>query len=68
MAVRYKLDVLAALKDAGYSTYRLRKEKLLPEGTIQHLRDGTGISFESLGVICRLLGKQPGDILEYQDE
>lgn len=67
MTVHYKLDVLAALKDSGYSTYRLRKEKLLPEGTIQHLRDGTGISFESLGMVCRLLGKQPGDILEYRE-
>lgn len=65
MGIIYRLDVLAALKDAGYTTYRLRKEKLLPEGTIQHLRDGAGINFDSLAVICQLLAKQPGDILKY---
>ncbi len=27
--IRYKIDILAALKEAGYNTYRLQKEKLL---------------------------------------
>lgn len=31
MAIRYKIDVLNALKEAGYSTYKLRKEKILGE-------------------------------------
>lgn len=65
MGIRFKLDVLSALKECGYTTYRIRKEKLLPESTVQHLREGTGINFDSLAVICHLLGKQPGDILEY---
>ena len=30
MAIRYKIDVLEALKDAGFTTDRIRKEKLLP--------------------------------------
>ena len=35
MPVVYKIDILAALKEAGYNTNRLRKEKLLSEGVIQ---------------------------------
>lgn len=65
MGICYKVDILSALKEKGYTTYRLRKEKLLPEGTIQHLREGSGINFDSLSQICRLLEKQPGDLLEY---
>ena len=34
MPIVYKIDILAALKDAGYNTNRLRKEKLLAEGVL----------------------------------
>ena len=33
-----KIDVLAALKSAGYSSYRLRKEKIMGEATMQKIR------------------------------
>lgn len=65
MPVIYRFDVLQALKDKGYNTNRLRKEKLLAEGVIQSLREGKAISFANLGKLCDLLGCQPGDILEY---
>ena len=31
MPIEYKINILSELKAAGYSTYRLRKEKLLGE-------------------------------------
>ena len=65
MALRYKVDILAALKYRGYPTPRLRKEKLLSEYTIQGLREKRNISMNSLDVICGLLGCQPGDLIEY---
>ena len=37
MPIEYKIDILSELKAAGYSTYRLRKEKLLGEATMQDL-------------------------------
>lgn len=68
MPVKYRIDVLAALKDAGYSTYKLRKEKLLGESVLQQIREGVPVSWANLGRICELLNCQPGDILEYEDE
>lgn len=68
MPVKYKIDVQQELKKAGYSTYRLRKEKLLPEATIQALREKRPISFKALSVICKLLNCQPGDIIEYEED
>ena len=65
MPVKYKINVLEALRAAGYNTTRLRKEKLLAEGVIQSLREGKSISFQNLGRICEMLHCQPGDILEY---
>lgn len=68
MPVKYKFDVLAALKAAGYNTNRIRKEKLLSESTLQRLRTGELVSGENLGRLCNLLNCQPGDIWEYVPE
>lgn len=68
MPIIYKLDILQDLKEHGYNTNRLRKEKLLAEGVIQSLRDGKAISFSNLERICALLNCQPGDIIEYVEE
>lgn len=65
MPIQYKIDVLTALKGAGYSSYRLRKDKILSERTIQSIRNGTMVSYETLARICGMLNCQPGDILEY---
>ena len=66
--MRYKIDVLAALKEAGYSSYRLRKEKLLSESTLQKLRDGIIVSTDVIEQLCGLLNCQPGDLLEHKAE
>lgn len=68
MAIRYKVDVLAALKDAGYSTYKMRKDKIMGEATIQAIRSGQQITWDKLSIVCALLNCQPGDILEYVED
>lgn len=68
MSIRYKVNVINALKDAGYSTYRIRKEKLLHEMTLQALRSGKMVSWDVLDKICILLDCQPGDIIERADD
>ena len=68
MPLTYKIDVLDALKQNGYSTYRIRKEKLLGESTLQKLRQGLPVSWENIETICRLLHCQPGVMLEYAED
>ena len=68
MPIAYKIDVLAQLKTVGYSTYRIRKDKLLSESTVQKLRAGHSIGWDNLETICRLLQCQPGDILDYTED
>lgn len=65
MAMKYKFDVLDALKSAGYTTYRIRREKIFAESTMQKFREGKPVSTDNIGTLCALLGCQPGDILEY---
>ena len=68
MPIEYKIDILSELKAAGYSTYRLRKEKLLGEDTMQKIRRSELVSWENIATICRLLQCQPGDIIEYVED
>lgn len=68
MPIIYRIDVMAALKEKGYSSYKLRKEKLLGEATMTDIRKGQIVSLENLTRLCKLLECQPGDILEYVPE
>ena len=65
MALQYKIDVLAALKEKGITTYKIRQEKILSESTVQKLRASKGVSWENLETLCRLLDCQPADLIEY---
>lgn len=64
----YKIDVLESLKEAGYNTGRLRKEKLLSESAIQDIRSGKMIGIKSLDLVCGLLDMQPGNIIKYKEK
>ena len=69
MPMRYKIDVLNALKEKGYNTNKIRIEGLFSQSTLQKFRNRQGVSWENIETLCRLLECQPGDILEYlQDE
>lgn len=63
--LQYKIDVLSALKEKGYTTYILRRDKHLSEGVIQSLRTGKVVSAENLDKLCALLKMQPGSIIKY---
>lgn len=63
--LKYKIDVLEALKEKGYSSYKIRKDKLIGEAQLTKIRSGDIASKETLNTICMLLDCQPGDILEY---
>ena len=68
MAIRYKVDILAALKERGYSSTKIREEKLIGQSYLQQLRQGELVSWKTLDTICKLLECQPGDLIEFVDE
>ena len=63
--LKYRIDILEALKEKGYTSYKIRKDKLIGEAQITKIRNGEIASKETLNTICKLLSCQPGDILEY---
>lgn len=68
MAIRYKVDIMAKLKEKGYSSTKIREEKLIGQSYLQQLRHGELVSWKTLDTICALLDCQPGDLLEYVKE
>lgn len=64
----YKINVLETLKESGYTTTRLRKDKLLGENAIQSLRRGDMIGIIALEKVCTLLDMQPGNIIKHVED
>lgn len=65
MAIRYKGDILAALKEKGFSSSRLRNEKIFGEKTMQDFRTNAEIPYKTLNKLCSLLSCDVSDIIEY---
>lgn len=63
--IRYKIDILSTLKEIGYSTYKIKQEKIFNQSQLQQIRDHKLLTQEALNKVCTLLNCQPGDILEY---
>lgn len=63
-----KIDILDALKKAGYSTYRLRKDKIFGELTIQKFRKNGLPSWNELDIICRLTNLRFTDVVDRIDD
>ena len=66
MPLEYRIDVLKSLKEKGYSTYKIRKEKIFSESTVKKFRHNIPVSWENLEKICDILECQPNDILEFR--
>ena len=63
--IKYKINIMESLKNNGYSSYKLRKDKIFGEATMTKFRNKEYINFDNLNILCALLNCQPGDILEY---
>lgn len=68
--IEYKMeDILTKLKEKGYPTTRLRKEKIIAEGTLTKIRAGdTNISLKTVDIICSILDCKIQDIVQYVPE
>ena len=59
------IDMLKLLSEHGWSTYRLQKEKQIPNGTIIQIRNGKPITTKTIDKICELCSCQPGDLMRW---
>ncbi len=59
--------LFALMKSEGLSTYRIRKENLLSQSTLQKLREGKSVTTDAIATLCKVLNCQPGDLMEYEN-
>lgn len=65
MAIKYD-KLFDLLKSKGYTTYKIRKEKILGQGTMTALKNGTGgLDARTIDKLCNILDCQPGDLMVY---
>ena len=62
-----KYDKLyALLKANGYTTYTVRKENLIGQGTLTAIKNGKGgLDRKTIDKLCKKFNCQPGDLMEY---
>ena len=65
MSIKYD-KLLKLLAERGYTSYRIRQENIIGQGTLTAIKRGTGgLDHRSIDKLCALLDCQPGDIMEY---
>ena len=65
MPIRYKGDIMKALKERGYSSTYLRRNGIFGEKIMSDFRHNEIFPHNALERLCKLLDCQPGDVLEY---
>ena len=66
LMLKYKIDVIQKLQEAGVNTSVAKKTGVFGQATMKKFKDGdTNISLNNLNRLCCILEMQPRDILKY---
>ena len=63
--LRWRVNPLEELRSAGWYPRKIRLAKLFGEATVQKMRRDQLLSWAEFDRLCRVLGKQPGDLIEW---
>lgn len=68
MAISYKklLDILEERKETCYTL--TKKNQVIGQATWKKINEGGHIDTRTIEALCKYLGCQPGDLLEYAEE
>ena len=64
MPIKYD-KLISLLKEKGYTSYKIRQEKIVGQATCQKIHNGVDIDTRTIAKLCKVLNCQPGDIMEY---
>lgn len=56
------------MRERGVTQYALIKQYRVSPGQITRLKRNESVSTHTIEMFCRILGCQPGDIMEYTEE
>ena len=61
-------NVLEKLKEAGYTSTRIRQENLFPESVLTRIRNNKPVSTETLDKLCNILKCDLSEIVEQRPD
>lgn len=64
--IKYKIDVVKALSDRGYNSYKLKQSRALSQGTLKKIKDKQNVTLDTLNAVCCMLRCQISDIIEVE--
>ncbi len=65
--IKYKIDIMEALKNAGYSRSIIKNKKIISEGVMQKIcHNDTDLTLKTINTLCILLDCQPSDLIEFK--
>lgn len=67
MPIKYD-KLLELMKEKGLTTYKIRKENIISQSALTAIKQGKGITTDTIAKLCKTLDCQPGDMLEYKKE
>lgn len=53
------------MQEKQLTTYKIRKEKIITETTLQRMRQNGNVTTDAIANLCKALNCQPGDLMEY---
>ena len=66
MMYTYKIDVVEALANRGFNSYRIKKDSLMSQGTLKKLKNKENVTLETLNAVCCMLRCNIEDIIEIE--
>lgn len=60
----YKIDVVQALAEKGYNSYKIKKDNLMSQGTLKKLKEKQNVTLETLNSICCMLRCNIEDVIK----
>ena len=66
--LKFKVDIVSLLKENGYNTARIRREKLIGEKTLMDMKSGIVPGIKTIDTLCRILEMQPGNLIKFEEE
>jgi len=65
MPIKYD-KLLDLLEKNGYTSYKIKQTKLMGQGTLTAIKNGTGgLDAKTIERLCEKFNCQPGDLMEY---
>lgn len=60
--------LIALMKEKGLTTYKIRKDNIISQSALTAIKNGKGVTTDTIAKLCKALQCQPGDIMEYVEE